>query len=104
AYHALKEMHDTAANRLLWTKPLSTPLRQTKLPILRMWHGERNRGTLPIGMSKIQRAEKENDKRHRKRKTKHRETTRSTTNDKAHGRVYQKHKTTRIIRQESGQR
>ena len=37
-------------------------------------------------------------KKHRKRKTKDRETTRSITNDKAHGRVYQKHKTTRIIR------
>ena len=59
-----------------------------KLSILRIWHGERNRGTLPIEMSKIQRPEKENDKRHRKKKTKHRETTRSTTNNKAHGRAY----------------
>ena len=53
---------------------------------------------LSTGISKIQRTEKENDKRHRKRKTKHREIIRSTTNDKAHGRVYQKHKTNRIIR------
>ena len=69
-----------------------------KLSILRMWHGERNRGALSIGMSKIQRTEKENDKRHRKGKTKRREIIRPTTNDKAYGRVYQKHKTIRIIR------
>jgi hypothetical protein len=65
-----------------------------------MWHGKRNRGTLSVEMSKIQRAEEENDKRHRKGETKHREITRSTTNDKAYGRVHKEHKATRII--ESG--
>ena len=63
-----------------------------------MWHEERNSGTLSVGMPKIQRTEKENDKRYRKGKTKHRETIGSTTNDKAHSGVYQEHKTTRIIR------
>ena len=61
----------TAANRSLRIKPLSSSLRHPKLLILRMWHGERNRGTLPVGMSKIQRAEEENDKRHRKEETEH---------------------------------
>ena len=67
------------------------------LLILRMWHGKRNIGILLIGMSKIQTAEKENDQRHWKEKTKHRETTRSITNDKAHGRIHQEHKVVRII-------
>jgi hypothetical protein len=67
-----------------------------------MWHGERNRGTLSVGMSKIRRAEKENDKRHRKGETKHREITRPTTNDKAYSRVHQEHKAARTIKEESG--
>ena len=66
-----------------------------------MRHGKRNSGTLLIGMSKIQTAEKENDQRHRKGKTKHRETTRSTTNDKAHGRIHQEHKAVRTIEQKA---
>jgi hypothetical protein len=57
-------------------------------------------GTLSIRMSKIQRAEEEDDKGHRKGETRHREITRSTTNDKAYGRVHKKHKEVRII--ESG--
>ena len=48
-------------------------------------------------MSKIQTAEKENDQRYRKGKTKHRETIRSITNDKAYGRIHQEHKEIRII-------
>ena len=93
--------YSTNANRPLWIKPLSTSLQQMKLPILWMWHGKRNRGTLSVGMSKIQRAEEENDKRDRKGETECWETTTPTTNNKAHDRVYQEHKTTRIIRWES---
>ena len=48
-------------------------------------------------MSKIQTTEKENDQGHWKGQTKHRETIRSTTNDKAHGRIHQKHKAVRTI-------
>jgi hypothetical protein len=55
-------------------------------------------------MSKIQRAEKENDKRHRKGEAKHREIIRPTTNDQAYGRVHQEHKAARTIRVESGPR
>ena len=62
-----------------------------------MRHGERNNGTLFTGMSKIQTAEEENDQRHRKEKTKHRQTIRSITNDKAHDRIHQEHKAIRII-------
>jgi hypothetical protein len=62
-----------------------------------MGHGKRNSRTLLIRMSKIQTAEKENDQGHEKWKTKHRETTKSTTNDKAHDRIHQEHKEIRII-------
>ena len=74
-----------------------------KLSVLRMWHGERNGGTLPIRMSKIQRAEEDDDKRHRKGETKHREIIRSTTNDKVYGRLHKKHKKVIIIESERGQ-
>ena len=53
-----------------------------------MRHGKRNNGTLSTGMPKIQTTEKENDQRYRKGKTKHRETIRSITNDKAHDRLH----------------
>jgi hypothetical protein len=68
-----------------------------------MWHEERNSGTLSIRMSKIQRAEEEDDKRHRKGETKHREITRSTINDKVYGRVHKKHKKVRVIESGRGQ-
>ena len=92
--------NSTTANRPLWIKPLSTSLRQMKFFILQMWHGKRNCGILSIRISKIQRTEEEDDKRHWKEKTKYREITRSTTNDKVYDRVYKKHKAARII--ESG--
>ena len=47
---------------------------------------------LHIEISKIQITEKENDQRHRKEKTKHREIIRSIINDKAYDRIHQEHK------------
>jgi len=89
-------------NSPLRTKSLFTSFRYTKLVILRMRHGERNCGTLSIRISKIQIIEEEDDKKHRKRKTKHREIIRSIINDKIYNRVHKKHKKIRIIESERG--
>ena len=68
-----------------------------------MRHKKRNNGTLSIEMSKIQKAEKENDQRYRKEKTKHRQIIKSITNDKTHDRIHQEHKAIRIIEQKANE-
>ena len=59
----------TAADRTLRAEPLPPPIWHQKIPILRVWYRERDGGTLPARMPKIQRAEGKANKGYRKGET-----------------------------------